>query len=140
MKKKRHEKILELILKYAVMTQEDLLFLLEEAGFDTTQATVSRDIKELNLIKTTKGYVYSEKNSKKKFDVIFTSAVISVDYAMNDVVIKCYSGMANAACAALDMMNFPEIIGTLAGDDTIFIVTKTNEAAASLYNKLLEIK
>jgi len=140
LKKKRHEKILELILKYAVMTQEDLLFLLEEAGFDTTQATVSRDIKELNLIKTTKGYVYSEKNSKKKFDVIFTSAVISVDYAMNDVVIKCYSGMANAACAALDMMNFPEIIGTLAGDDTIFIVTKTNEAAASLYNKLLEIK
>jgi transcriptional regulator of arginine metabolism len=74
-----------------------------------------------------------------KFIDIFSNAVINIDYAMNDIVIKCYSGMANAACAAFDSMNFDEVVGTLAGDDTIFAITRSEKDAAALVVRIKEL-
>lgn len=147
MKRKRHSLILELIEKYAITTQEEMLTKLEEIGFNVTQATVSRDIKELRLIKALDSdgfhrYVSVSTNSSNispKFTSIFSNSVINIDYAMNDIVIKCYSGMANAACAAFDSMNYPEVVGTLAGDDTIFVITRTEKDANELVKKLNNI-
>ncbi len=141
MKVKRLQKIIEIIENHSVCTQEDLLALLESEGIKTTQATISRDIKELNLVKTTSekgGYKYTTaKKSKnqhmeKKYRAVFIESVLSADYAMNTVVIKCHTGMANAACAALDTMDFNGIVGTLAGDDTIFVLVKTENLAQAL--------
>ena len=146
MKAKRLQKIIELVENNIVCTQEDLLVLLEREGINTTQATISRDIKELNLVKTTAedgSYKYTTaKKSKnhrmeKKYRAVFIESVLSVDYAINTVVIKCHTGMANAACAALDTMDFTGIVGTLAGDDTIFVLMKTENLAQAL---TMEIK
>ena len=128
MKKKRHEKIKEIIAENVVETQEDLLRYLKQAGYEVTQATVSRDMKELRLVKgldARENYRYmSPKSEIPKLNMnyadIFLRAVIHVDYAINNVVLKCHSGMANAACAALDQMHLESVVGTLAGDDTIF--------------------
>lgn len=140
MKKKRHEKIKEIITEHVVETQEDLLHYLKQAGYEVTQATVSRDMKELRLIKALdakENYRYmSPKNDLSRLTMnyaeIFTGAVIHVDYAMNNVVLKCHSGMANAACAALDNMQLSSIVGTLAGDDTILVITRTEQQAQNL--------
>lgn len=137
MKTTRHNKILELINKYPITTQEELIDYLRADGYDVTQSTVSRDIKQLRLTKTLLPdgkYRYqaspsSEKGAKNNFHTIFSSSVISVETAMNIVVVKTFSGMAQAACAALDMMSFDVIVGTLAGDDTIMVVCKNIEAA-----------
>ncbi len=137
MKTTRHNKILELINKYPITTQEELIDYLRADGYDVTQSTVSRDIKQLRLTKTLLPdgkYRYqaspsSEKGAKNNFHTIFSSSVISVETAMNIVVVKTFSGMAQAACAALDMMSFDVIVGTLAGDDTIMVVCKDIEAA-----------
>lgn len=144
MKKKRHAKIKEIIADYCIETQEELLAHLREAGFDVTQATVSRDIKELRLMKALdENEVYRYMSPRNEQDAaamnyndIFVKAVISVDYAMNDVVIKCHTGMAQAACAALDSMEANHIVGTLAGEDTIFIVTKGESQAQELVREL----
>lgn len=137
MKTTRHNKILELINKYTITTQEELIEYLRADGYDVTQSTVSRDIKQLRLTKILLSdgkYRYqaspsSEKGAKNNFRTIFSSSVISVDSAMNIVVIKTFSGMAQAACAALDMMSFNMIIGTLAGEDTIIAICKDEENA-----------
>ena len=152
MKSKRHSKILELISNHSIDTQEELLRKLNECGFKVTQATVSRDIKELRLIKTQSpdgGYHYTTGNHRNsvdmsfKFHAIFSESVNSVDYAMNTVVVKCYTGMANAACAALDSIHWRGVVGTLAGDDTIFILMR-DEAGAQEFveqlNRLIEQK
>ena len=144
LKQKRHELIQKLIGEHCVTTQEELLQWLRESGCDVTQATVSRDIKELRLVKSMDSegrYRYSVIQSaapevSPKFTGIFAGSVISIDTAMNDMVIKCYSGMANAACAALDSMQFPEIVGSLAGDDTIFVITRNEEAALRIARRL----
>ena len=137
MKTTRHNKILELINKYPITTQEELIDYLRADGYDVTQSTVSRDIKQLRLTKTLLAdgkYRYqaspsAEKGAKNNFHTICSSSVISVETAMNIVVVKTFSGMAQAACAALDMMSFDVIVGTLAGDDTIMVVCKDIEAA-----------
>jgi len=137
MKTTRHNKILELINKFQITTQEELIEHLRAEGYDVTQSTVSRDIKQLRLTKTLMPdgkYRYqaspsSEKGAKNNFHTIFSSSVISIEDAMNIVVIKTFSGMAQAACAALDMMSFDSVIGTLAGEDTIIVVCKTAELA-----------
>lgn len=138
MKKKRHELILQLIREHEVATQEELLELLRQNGFPVTQATVSRDIKELRLVKTsskngTAKYMRSDydlQNGKdKKFYSIFSQSVISVDFAGNIAAVKCYAGTANAACAAIDAMQFPEVVGTLAGDDTVFVLCRSEQNA-----------
>ncbi len=140
MKKKRLEKIKEIIAQNVVETQEDLLIHLKQAGYQVTQATVSRDMKELRLVKamdSMENYRYmSPKSELPKLQMnvndIFTGGVIGVDYAMNNVVLKCHSGMANAACAALDQMEMESVVGTLAGDDTILVITRTPGQAESL--------
>lgn len=144
MKKRRQAKILELISSKEIETQEELQEYLLSYGFEVTQATISRDIKELRLVKdlSSKGrYVYSTGKKRSQQMVnrvggIFSESIISIDYAINTVVIKCFSGMANAACAAIDSMNHDEILGTIAGDDTIFMLCKTEESAADITNKL----
>ena len=137
MKTTRHNKILELINKYPITTQEELIEYLRSDGYDVTQSTVSRDIKQLRLTKTLLPdgkYRYqaspsSEKGAKNNFKTIFASSVISIERALNIVVIKTFSGMAQAACAALDMMSFDAVVGTLAGEDTIIVVCKDEKNA-----------
>ena len=137
MKTRRHAKILDLIKEHDIDTQDELLRCLRENGFDVTQATVSRDIKELRLVKTlsSKGkYRYSTgrdnaKSISSKFYSLFSDSVVSVESAQNIIVIKCITGMAQAVCAAMDTLNFSGVVGTLAGEDTILVICKTNELA-----------
>ncbi|MEG0615283.1 MAG: hypothetical protein RR540_05950 [Oscillospiraceae bacterium] len=144
MKKKRLLKILELISTYEIDTQEKMQSYLSEAGFKVTQATVSRDIKELRLIKITSHKGPSKYalppdingNKYQKLNSIFWNSLLNIDFAMNTVVIKCDVGMAQAACAAFESMKFPDIVGSLAGDDTIFILTRSIKSANSLCNSL----
>ncbi len=132
MKNNRHYAILKLINDTPVETQEELAYLLSEQGFKVTQATVSRDIKELKLVKTRKGdkYCYAVVDTDKremgtsKYKNILADAVLSVEAAMNIAVIKCHTGMANAACVALDYVISDTGVGMIAGDDTIFVAFK----------------
>lgn len=147
MKTKRHSKILELISEKDIATQEDLLVYLRESGFDVTQATVSRDIKELRLVKTMIGdgkYRYSSASSDSSADIgtkyaVFSQSAKSVDYAGNIIVIKCFTGMANAACAVLDAMNHDGVVGTLAGDDTIFVLMRDEKLAVALVETIRKL-
>lgn len=140
MKKSRHEAILNLISKYAVGTQEELMLKLNELGYKVTQATVSRDIKALKLIKTPVAggqYKYSYVKNESddfsgKYYSILSHSVTDVKYAGNTAVVKCYSGMAQAACAALDSLQLEKVVGTLAGDDTIFVLCSDETAAGEL--------
>lgn len=137
MKKKRHKLILELIEQYDIGTQEELLSMLRDKGCDVTQATVSRDVKELRLLKTlSSGGIYKYSVEKVNdngytgmFDALFQSAMTKVDYAGNICVIKCSPGLAGAACATIDAMNVHEVVGTIAGDDTIFMLCRTPDEA-----------
>lgn len=136
MKKDRHAFILELIEKYNISTQEELLEKLLACGIEVTQATVSRDIKELRLVKqpvSNGHYKYSLASSADekymKYYAIFAESVTVVDYAQNICMLKCHSGTAPAACAAIDALAIPEVLGTIAGDDTIFILCRNERAA-----------
>lgn len=138
MKKRRQAKILDIIKNFNVETQEELQERLRESGFEVTQATISRDIKELRLVKELSDsgrYVYSSGKKSTNDSVsaraagIFVDSVISVDYALNTVCVKCFSGMAGAACAAIDSMQWKDVLGTIAGDDTIFVLCSSENAA-----------
>lgn len=145
MKRGRHEKILELIARHDIGTQEELLRRLRESDYDVTQATVSRDIKELRLVKALSEhgeYVYSTgkvenyNDISSKFDSLFRESVIRMDSVFNQIIIKCYSGLANAVCASLDVMHFEDVVGTIAGDDTILVIMRSEDAASALSEKL----
>ncbi len=150
MKNKRQKKILELIEKYDIETQGELTQLLESNGFPATQATVSRDIKELRLIKiSTAGnsdvkYKYAANNLSSEIDTrlgnkfknILSETVVSVKYALNIVVLKTYAGMAQGAGAVIDALDVPTLIGSVAGDDTVIIVMTTEEDAKDFTKKL----
>ena len=137
MKKNRHEAILSLISRQNIGTQEELMLKLNELGYKVTQATVSRDIKQLKLIKTPVSngvYKYSSVNSENedrstKYFSLLSHSVTAVNYAGNMGVVKCYAGMAQAACAAMDNLIIDMIVGTLAGDDTIFVLCKDEPSA-----------
>ena len=137
----RHEMILKLIQNNEVSTQEMLRDLLEQNGFSVTQATISRDIRQLKLRKkrTASGQsCYATTPAVKSAPSnLLTDVVVRVDFAMNTVVVSCHPGSAQAACAILDRMQLPEIVGTIAGDDTIFILTRS-ETNARLLVGLLE--
>lgn len=142
MKNKRQYKILDIIKLHNVETQEMLQNLLAEYGFKVTQATVSRDIKELKLVKklTENGiYKYAAPSEGQFKQNLFIDTVNEIDYAMNTVVIKCHTGMAQAACAALDSMNYEGIVGTIAGDDTIFALMRTEAEARKLVKTFKEL-
>lgn len=147
MKKRRQAKILEIISLFNVETQEELQSYLKDSGFEITQATISRDIKELRLIKVLSDegrYIYSKNKSEiseeeKRTNSIFIESIQSIDYAMNTVVVRCFSGMANAACAAIDAMEWSGVVGTLAGDDTIFVLCRNEEQAVLFAHSLEKI-
>lgn len=144
MKAKRHAKILEIIRKYEVDTQEELCARLNEAGYKVTQATVSRDIRELKLTKVAidggrQRYTsLSEKSSDlgEKYVRVFKDGFVSMDMAQNILVIKTVSGMAMAVAAALDAMDCHEIVGSIAGDDTIMCAVRTVEDTENLMKRL----
>ena len=148
MKSKRQEKILELIHDHSVQTQEQLLAELNDAGFRTTQATISRDIKQLRIIKELGPdgvYRYSttpkpvEHTFSAKLNLIFRQCITSVDYAQNMIVIKTMPGLASAACSALDNMNISYMVGSLAGDDTAFLLMQDTESAAIFCEEIKEM-
>ena len=142
MKKTRHELILSYIKNNNVSRQEDIIKMLSDNGYNVTQATISRDIKELKIIKEHFGkndirYAVSEKiDNEDNYKMIFTRSAISANAAMNIIVVKCYSGTANAACIALDSMNLPGLVGTIAGDDTIFVACKDIEATTHIIHTI----
>lgn len=135
MKTKRQRKIIELITNYDIETQEELAAKLVENGFNVTQATISRDIRELNLTKiATKGgkqkYAVQSSSdivSNSKYMRVLNDGIITMDTAGNILVVKTVSGMAMAVAAALDAMQIKEILGCIAGDDTIMCVVKHAE-------------
>lgn len=138
MKSNRQKKIIELITEKSIETQEQLLKELQDCGFQSTQATVSRDIKELRIIKTLDGmggyrYSVSQNGEEDKFDsrfrVIFRECVTSLDYAQNLVVIKTMPGLGAAAGANIDALHMPSVVGTLSGDDTTLVIMRDNECA-----------
>ena len=145
MRNKRHEAILSLLNEQNIETQQDLTIALSSVGFDVTQATVSRDIKQLRLVKKLNidgKYIYAphSQNSNEgvsdRMSNILKQSMISVDYALNTIVIKTMAGMAQGAASVLDAMQFSECLGTIAGDDTIFVTARSEEAAQKLCKKL----
>ena len=147
MKYKRQSKILELINAYDIYTQDDLAERLGRSGFAATQATISRDIKELKLLKIPASngqYKYASANHEEdkaevKFFNILTETVTTIKTAQNLIVVKTYSGMAQAAAEAIDNINFPEVIGTIAGDNTIFLAVSNNDNAEIVAQKLVKM-
>ena len=147
MKKSRQSKILELIKKYEIETQEELADYLRKEGFMVTQATASRDIRELKLVKVSAGknsYKYAEApkdgmNISAKYKNILKETLVSADYACNTLVLKTYSGMAQAAAAAIDNMGWSEIVGSVAGDDTVLIIMRSDESAKDFYDRFVTL-
>ena len=147
MKLERHAKILELIGHYEVETQEELADLLNRQGFQVTQATVSRDIRELKLTKipTAGGrqkyavITDAPENLSKKYERVLREGFLSMDMAQNILVIKTVSGMASAVCAAIDAMKMREIVGSIAGDDTIMCAIRTVDDTYAVMKKIRRI-
>ena len=147
MKKTRHRKIVEIIEKRDVETQEELAGYLKEAGFTVTQATVSRDIRELKLSKVPTGggkqkYVILRQDDSHmgdKYIRVLRDGFVSMDMAQNILVIKTVSGMAMALATALDNINWKEILGCVAGDDTVMCVIRTQEDTEAVMDELKKI-
>lgn len=145
MKEQRQKAILKLIQEEDLEVQEELLERLHQLGFSCTQATISRDIKELHLVKErtkngTYKYVVSLHRGRSdlanRLQTIFRESVISFDLAQNLIVLKTMPGLGNAAGAALDAMDIPNMVGSIAGDDTAVLIMRTNEAADQFCNEI----
>ncbi len=147
MKKNRHSRIIELIQAYDIETQEELADRLREDGFQVTQATVSRDIRELKLGKILTGagrqkYIvlgHDDSHLAGKYIRVLKDGFISMDNAQNILVVKTVSGMAMAVAAAIDAMNMKEIVGSIAGDDTIMIAVRTTAETKEVMEQIREI-
>ncbi|SEI45090.1 transcriptional regulator, ArgR family [Lachnospiraceae bacterium A10] len=147
MKSERQAKILDLIVKKEIGTQDELTEELEKAGYQVTQATVSRDIREMRLTKVALGkgklryvaYKESGEDLSQKYRRIFKDGFISMDNAQNILVIKTVSGMAMAVAAALDNMDFSEIVGSIAGDDTIMCAIRSMDDTVSVMRNLRKV-
>ena len=147
MKVKRHNKIMEIIGSCHIETQEELIDQLRAAGFDVTQATISRDIRELKLAKVmskTGEYKYilpksGENDGRHVYSKALSGSIKSVDCALNDIVIKTYPGLANAVAAAIDSLHEHDILGCVAGDDTIILIAHSAESALNLCKRLRKI-
>ena len=145
MKSQRQAKIMEIISTQNVETQEQLLAALQQAGFRGTQATISRDIKELRIVKELSNlgtYRYTAPSSEMdgtfstRLNTIFRECVVSYDYAQNILVIRTLPGLASAAGSAIDAMNMSAVVGTLAGDDTVMVVMRDTNAAAAFCGEI----
>ena len=147
MKKQRHLRIRELVSLREIETQEELAKILREEGYEVTQATVSRDIRELKLTKVPKdggGFKYAlivESNHflSDKYKSVLKEGYVSMDTAQNILVVRTVSGMAMAVAAALDALKLKEIVGSIAGDDTIMMVLKTNDDAKNVMKRIRSI-
>jgi len=144
-KNNRQSLILEIISQENIETQEQLLARLQERGVTSTQATISRDIKQMHLIKEPMGhgvYKYAVSGNRTKLNLaeklrtIFRESITSIDYAQNIVVLKTMPGLASAACSALDNMDIAYMVGSLAGDDTAFLVMRDNDSAQDFCEEL----
>ena len=142
----RQQKILELIASKEIDTQEELCYELNKLNFNVTQATISRDIKELKLYKisgSTKKYKYAclenaHDSVHDKMQTLFRECVVSINYANNIIIIKTMRGNGGTTCVFIDSLQIKEIIGTIAGDDNVLIVVDSNENAPVVVNKLKE--
>ncbi len=148
MKLDRQAMILEIIAQENIETQEQLLARLQARGLRCTQATISRDIKQLHLVKEPAGqgvYKYAVSGNRTTLNVaaklrtIFRECIVSIDYAQNIVVVKTMPGLANGACSALDNMDMNDIVGSLAGDDTALLVMRNTEAAELLCQEIKDM-
>jgi len=147
MKIKRHNKILEIIENYNIETQEELIEKLRLAGFDVTQATVSRDIRELKLLKQMSDvgsykYVVPKNGTNENYHVYsraIASSIKSVEASFNNIVIKTYPGMAQAVAAGVDSLHEGDILGCVAGDDCIIIVIRDPEAAVDIASRIRKL-
>lgn len=142
-KKQRQSLILKIISHNEVETQNDLQELLNKQNVSVGQATLSRDIRELQLVKRMSdsgvNCYFFEEEKPLAYNRLFAQSVVSMDYAQNIVVLKCHSGLANAACKVVDEQNFKSVVGTIAGDDTVFVVTKTENFAISLLSQFRKL-
>lgn len=147
MKKSRHQKIKELVEQFEIETQEELADRLKEAGYTVTQATVSRDIRELKLSKVPMGdgrqkytiLVHSDHYLSDKYIRVLKDGFLSMDMAQNILVVKTVSGMAMAVAAAIDAMKLKEIVGSIAGDDTIMMAVRTVEDTQAVMDKIRNV-
>lgn len=144
-KRERHAAIMRIVSKYEIETQNELKQILEdEEGIVVAQATLSRDIRELRLKKSVSDdevncYFSGITAGDIAYSSIFAQSVISMDYAQNIVVLKCHAGLANAACKVVDEQEFGAVVGTIAGDDTVFIVTRSENHAVQLIVQLTQL-
>ena len=148
MKRDRLQKILEIIELYPIETQDELIERLRDCGYEVTQATVSRDIKELMLVKVPKGqgrYRYAYPAGHETKEVVFSSSrmerlfrdtVLGMDYSENLIVVKTMPGAANAVASAIDYAKWPQVIGTIAGDDNILVIVKPKKAVPEVLELL----
>ena len=144
---KRQQKLLDIIKQYEVETQEELIVMLNNSGYNVTQATVSRDINELKLIKSAgkhKKYRYVQVTQSKqidnsKFISLFKAAVVSIEVAQNLIVVKTLISNGAPVGATVDSLNYKEVVGCVAGDDTLLIVTHNNQEATAVAAKLQEL-
>ena len=147
MKKHRQEKLLELISRYEIETQDELIERLREIGYEVTQATISRDIRELKIAKMTTGkgiyrYVlpkHADPSSGIKFSAALIDSITTVEFAQNIVVIKTYPGLASAVAGGIDRMSLEGVLGCVAGDDTIMAVTRDTECAEIIADRLHDL-
>lgn len=143
MKQSRHEKIAELVEEFEIETQEELADKLKAAGFSVTQATISRDIRQMRLYKVPSGngkqkyaLIKQEEELAGKYTRVLRDGFVSMDMAQNILVLRTVSGMAMAVAAALDAMHFPEVVGCIAGDDTIMVAVRSAEETKALMEKI----
>ena len=146
----RYEAILKLIREQDIGTQKELAEALRKIGFDVTQATVSRDIRELKLTKAVRGegrFAYRSEAENAEdlrvsaaFYTLFEASVVSVSQVLNQVVIRTLTGMANAVCAGFDSLSWEGVLGTIAGDDTILVITGSEESAKKLAEELKRLQ
>ena len=148
MKNNRHQKIIELVQQHVIDTQEELARRLNEAGYEVTQATVSRDIRQLKLTKTSgvdgkSRYTFSGESGTElaeKYIRVLKDGLVSMDMAQNILVVKTVSGMAMAVAAALDAINFSEIVGSIAGDDTVMCAVRSVEDTRIVMDKIRKLQ
>ena len=147
MKNERQNRILELVSKYEIETQEEMMDRLRSEGYMVTQATVSRDLKELKLTKTLSAngtYRYCVSHGRThtgnvRINNAMADSILGVEYSLNNVVIKTYPGLAQAVASSIDAMNMHSILGCVAGDDTIIIVSRDEQSSAEISAKLKEL-
>ena len=147
MKRIRQRKIIEIVENNEIETQEELAARLEKEGFVTTQATISRDIRELKLSKVTnkegrQRYIVLKQEENylvDKYNRVLREGFVSMDQAQNILVVKTVSGMAMAVAAAIDGLKYPEIVGSIAGDDTIMVAVRSTEETTTLIHKIREL-